>query len=194
VQSGPCSHRAAGLWLAPALPLTAKGPSLLWVSNEGMKGAKRGENGKPKKKEITAFQEDRGLTCQLGIFESIADSHPQSLGGKCFGRKGIRTAGNQHKQLRIRALSALSPPIQECQYSSIMELYGQDRHPPGPALDNRGERAHSFRIQRTAAANITDSRPPASSFERQIGLRGRVPRRSGTSRRESSLPISNPCG
>ena len=59
MQSGSSSHRAAGLWLATALPLTAKGPSLLWVSNEGMRGLKRGENEEPNK-EDDDIPESRG--------------------------------------------------------------------------------------------------------------------------------------
>jgi hypothetical protein len=44
VQSGPSSHRAAGLWLATALPLTVERAVSAMVSNEGMRGLKRVEN------------------------------------------------------------------------------------------------------------------------------------------------------
>ena len=59
MQSGPSSHRATGLLLATGLPLTAKGPSLLWVSNEGMRGLKRGENKEPNNKD-DRIPESRG--------------------------------------------------------------------------------------------------------------------------------------
>ena len=64
MQSGSSSHRAAGLWLATALPLTAKGPSLLRVSNEGMRGVKRGENEEPDKLKMTTFQKAEALAGQ----------------------------------------------------------------------------------------------------------------------------------
>jgi hypothetical protein len=50
VQTGPSSHRAAGLWLATALPLTAeRAVSAMGFEQEGMKGLKRGENEAPNK-------------------------------------------------------------------------------------------------------------------------------------------------
>ena len=45
MQSGPSSHRAAGLWLATASPLTAeRAVSAMGFEQEGMRGLKRGEN------------------------------------------------------------------------------------------------------------------------------------------------------
>jgi hypothetical protein len=52
VQSGPSSHRAAGLWLATALPLTAeRAVSAMGFEQEGMRGLKRGQNEEPNNKD-----------------------------------------------------------------------------------------------------------------------------------------------
>src|SRR5271169_3117067 len=48
VQSGPSSHRAAGLWLATALPLTAeRAVSAMGFEQEGMSGLGPGEEVRP---------------------------------------------------------------------------------------------------------------------------------------------------
>ena len=45
MQSGPSSHRAAGLWLATALPLTAeRAVSAMGFERGNVRGLKRGEN------------------------------------------------------------------------------------------------------------------------------------------------------
>jgi hypothetical protein len=44
LQSGPSSHRAAGLWLATALPLTAERAVSASGFTRGNDGFKRGEN------------------------------------------------------------------------------------------------------------------------------------------------------
>jgi hypothetical protein len=49
VQSGPSSHRAAGLWLATALPLTAERAVSAMGFERGNEGLKRGENEEPNK-------------------------------------------------------------------------------------------------------------------------------------------------
>ena len=47
MQSGPSSHRAAGLWLATALPLTAERAVSAMGFERGNEGLKRGENKEP---------------------------------------------------------------------------------------------------------------------------------------------------
>jgi hypothetical protein len=75
VQSGPSSHRAADLWLATALPLTAERAVSTSGCRRGNEGLKRGEN-KPNK-------EDERIPESTGAGKSFAREEYKQLLTHC---------------------------------------------------------------------------------------------------------------
>ena len=63
----PSGHRAAGLWLATASPLTAEGAvSAMGFEREGMRGLKRAENKEPNKADACNHAALRPIVLLLG--------------------------------------------------------------------------------------------------------------------------------